>query len=734
MLTTLSSHTALLQALGWTLLHSLWQGALIAALLFAINLFVKSSNARYVLACVAVVLMLVAPVVTFGLLYEKPDATTTFANQTVPTPNTASDVNQMNQTVPANELQMVPQGGRATDIAPTEPFWNVDWRERLAHYLPYIVFVWLLGVVLLSLRLLLQWLYAERFKRKHTKLVSAELQQHLRVLALRLRVSRSVQLLESSLVDAPTVIGFLKPVILLPTSALTGLSVQQLESLLAHELAHVRRHDYLVNILQSVVETLLFYHPAVWWVSYRIRTEREHCCDDVAVKVTGNAVVYAKALERLEHLRQQPRLALAANDGKLINRIRRLVVQPVGRRHFPTPWLVSFSMLAVMLLATGIWLYPQVAEAQTSPASLQVFDRNGNELTEEVAPHAFGMIRNELRDKLGTDFLSKNLKVYSTIDLQAQLSANEASLNAEMPPGAQMAVVGVDPSTGGILAMVGEHLQEGQKAGELNRVAQSFRLPGHSFTPLVYATAFEQAGFTQATLINDEPTAFKVNGQADFEPQNHDSLFMGSMTVRKSLDISRNIPAIKLMEETTPEAVVAKAEALGYKNMQPVWSLAIGSVETTPLQHAAAFGSFANGGIYNEPYIINRVEDTAGNLSLEMQPVSRRVWSEQTAYLTLDLMHGNAVDPGAFSLRAAIDGRYVAGKTGTTNDNQDIWFVGMTPGIVASVWIGFDDNLNLPKKIDPALTRAGDGVVGSSRQPIYIWHDFVEGALVGQPI
>jgi hypothetical protein len=454
----------------------------------------------------------------------------------------------------------------------------------------------------------------------------------------------------------------------------------------------------------------------------------------VAVNVSGNAVTYAKALATLEQLRAQPQLALAANSLSLVKRIRRLVAKPATRTRFPASWLISVSTLAALLLVTGFWLYPQLTQAQTSPASLRVFDRNGKEITEEIAPHVFGMIREELVEKLGRDALEQNLNVYSTIDLQAQQAANEASLNAEMPPGAQMAVVGIDPSTGGVLAVVGEHLRAGQKVGELNRASQSYRQIAHSFKPVVYATAFEQAGFTQATVLVDEPTAFKVPGHGDYEPANHDGQFMGSMTVRKALDVSRSIPVVKAMEAVTTDAVVAKAKELGYANAVPYWSLALGSIEATPLQHTAAFGSFANGGVYNEPFIISRVEDRAGNILYETTPVSKRVWSEQTAYLTLDLMHGNVVDEGAFSRRAVIEGRWVAGKTGTSNDESDIWFVGMTPGIVASVWIGYDDNSSIPKKIDPALTRAGDGTVNSSRQPIYIWHDFVEGALVGKPV
>jgi Zn-dependent protease with chaperone function len=152
---------------------------------------------------------------------------------------------------------------------------------------------------------------------------------------LRLGVTRPVRVLQSAIVQVPAVIGWLRPVVLLPASALTGLTPLQLDALLAHELAHVRRCDYLVNLVQSMIETLLFYHPAVWWVSRRVRQEREHCCDDLAVSVCGDAFAYARALVGMEGLRAPaPSFAMAAGGGSLLDRIRRLVA-PVTPEIFP---------------------------------------------------------------------------------------------------------------------------------------------------------------------------------------------------------------------------------------------------------------------------------------------------------------------------------------------------------------------------------------------------------------
>ena len=153
----------------------------------------------------------------------------------------------------------------------------------------------------------------------------------------------------------PTVIGWLKPVVLLPASALAALSPQQLEAILAHELAHIRRHDYLVNLLQTLVETLLFYHPAVWWLSRRIRIERENCCDDLAVSLCGDPVAYANALADLESLRSETapthHIAMAATGGALLQRVRRLLGAPSSHSGRGPAWLAGS---AALLLVGGI--------------------------------------------------------------------------------------------------------------------------------------------------------------------------------------------------------------------------------------------------------------------------------------------------------------------------------------------------------------------------------------------
>ena len=353
-------------------------------------------------------------------------------------------------------------------------------------------------------------------------------------------------------------------------------------------------------------------------------------------------------------------------------------------------------------------------------------------VTSTLDPHITLAVRDWLIRNLGRElvFDRGGLKVYTTIDPQAQLAAREASFNAEAPEGAQLAIAGIDPETGQVLAMVGERLVAGQQQGDLNRALQSRRQPGSSFKPIVLATAIETVGMHQATVLVDEETVFEgADNGRDYIPGNHDNRFLGAHTLRYHLNQSRNIPIILALEAATPEVVAQRATELGY-NVQPTYALALGSYEVTPVNHAAAYTAFANEGVRMAPYFVERVENAAGEVIYEAEPRGTRVFTPQTAYIMLDMLYGNVNDrsPTAFSYRAAINGRWVGGKTGTTNNERDIWFVGVTPGMVASVWIGYDDNSEIPKSMPAELTRE-NGQVNSSRQPVYLWKDFVEAAL-----
>ena len=300
------------RALGWSLIHFLWQGTLIAVALELVLVGLRGSSAqlRYLVRCAALVLMGAAPVLTFWLV--------------------------LGQDVPAIEG---PAAAGALGAWSGE-LWPVA-----------LTVAWSIGAGLFAARLCRDYL---RIRRLHSAAAGTALprawQARFDGLASALGTRALARVVDSAVLSAPTVIGWIKPVVLIPARVLTGLSRDQIEALMAHELAHVMRHDFIVNLLQSALEALLFYHPAVWWVSKGIRAEREYCCDDVALGVTTDRVSYARALTTLESWRgRELQIGMSTLGGSLMHRIQRLLGQQAGapaRR----PLSILVSLLAVSIL------------------------------------------------------------------------------------------------------------------------------------------------------------------------------------------------------------------------------------------------------------------------------------------------------------------------------------------------------------------------------------------------
>jgi CubicO group peptidase (beta-lactamase class C family)/beta-lactamase regulating signal transducer with metallopeptidase domain len=344
--------TPIVQTLGRILLHFLWQGLVVALVLWLLFFVFRTSQVRYVLACTALVVMTLLPIFT-GIRVTKEQARLegnryileSLANATAPTVSETATLEEGVKVVSAPQVQEVNANNTPTQLT-SENTSYLQITVNLDRYLPWLVVSWFVGVVALSIRLLGGLFVTQRLRTKLTKAVPREIEEKLESLATHLKL-KSVKVVESLSVQVPMVIGWLKPVVLLPTSAISGLSVKQLEMILAHELAHVRRHDYLVNILQTIIETLFFYHPGVWWVSNKIRETREHCCDDLAVNLCGgNKFHYAQTLASLDGLRPSSHLAVAASGGSLVGRIERLA----GR----TPqtggvmnWVVSLMLVLI---------------------------------------------------------------------------------------------------------------------------------------------------------------------------------------------------------------------------------------------------------------------------------------------------------------------------------------------------------------------------------------------------
>ncbi|NOX56225.1 MAG: M56 family metallopeptidase, partial [Planctomycetes bacterium] len=234
--------------------------------------------------------------------------------------------------------------------------WSATVADALRPWLGRIVLAWCLGVLLFAQRPLLGWWTARRLRRVGVSPVSEAVRKLLQRSARRLGVRRAVVALQSTLVRVPVAVGHFRPVILLPASLITGLPPDQLEAILAHELAHIRRHDYLVNLLQTLAETFFFYHPAVWWLSGRIRDEREHCCDDLAVAAVGDRVEYGRALLALEELRgPSATLVVGARGGTLLARMRRLFQLEPGEQKGGVMAVAGLSLFVVLVTAVVFW-------------------------------------------------------------------------------------------------------------------------------------------------------------------------------------------------------------------------------------------------------------------------------------------------------------------------------------------------------------------------------------------
>jgi GWxTD domain-containing protein len=322
-------------ALGWALFHSLWQGALAALALAAVLLATPSARIRYAAAGLAMLGMLLGFAIAFS---------TSISPDRIALPPTTKAAHAA-----------AASGAIRADDDPSElaPRWLPTG------ILPWLTPFWTAGVLLFHLRSLAHWLAARRLRGTAVCCASAAWQDRFARLAARMRASPQIALLESALAEVPLVMGHLRPVVLVPVGMLAGLPANQVESILLHELAHIRRADYLVNLLQTFVESIFFYHPAAWWISRVIRAERENCCDDLVVAASGDAHAYALALAALERNRWAAGgAALAATGGSLVKRIRRLLQQPEGVRSGLAPVFSAAILTITLALALRGWQSP----------------------------------------------------------------------------------------------------------------------------------------------------------------------------------------------------------------------------------------------------------------------------------------------------------------------------------------------------------------------------------------
>ena len=372
---------SMIERLGWVLVHSLWQFFIVALITFFVLQVMQRSSAttRYGFLVGVMGFMVTIPIATWMVLSSQiridlPDQpplvsqleTNPQSNIKLNFPVVMRDsgiaIDHINP-LPGSDVTVSKLGIEQTlpvsnqdATALTELTWMARIQSVVQPWLNWIVLSWVVGVILCSLRPILGWRMLRRLRREGVSSVSEEVQATVCRLSKQLGLRHVVHVMQSTLIKVPIVAGYLSPVILLPVSLLTSMPPAQLEAILAHELAHIRRHDFVINLFQTMIETLFFYHPAVWWLSNRIRVEREHCCDDMVVTCVGNNVEYGRALLAIaEHNVRYSVLALGAADGSLLSRVRRIV----GVRSDGTPrrWIDHWPAVLSVFTLIGVALF-----------------------------------------------------------------------------------------------------------------------------------------------------------------------------------------------------------------------------------------------------------------------------------------------------------------------------------------------------------------------------------------
>jgi penicillin-binding protein 1A len=371
------------------------------------------------------------------------------------------------------------------------------------------------------------------------------------------------------------------------------------------------------------------------------------------------------------------------------------------------------------MVAAGVITKIQAEDSKKTPLPIQTAIK-----TDGPAPYFVEYIRQKVEERFGSSILySGGLNIYTSINdelqkyaeqaVSAGLSKIEARHKKTEKRRLQAALIAIEPATGRIRAMVGGR---DYNQSQFNRAWQALRQPGSAFKPIIFAAALDR-GFGASDLLDDSPLTIRLDRNKNWMPENFTHTYQGAVTLRRALSQSLNVPTIRLLEKIGVDETIRYVRKLGIKSvMNPYLSLALGSSDVTLLELSATYAVFANHGVRLSPVSILSISDNTGRVLYLNDTVPTQAIRPETAYLVTNLLKG-VVERGT-GWKARELGRPVAGKTGTTNDYRDAWFIGYTPGLVAGVWVGYDDQTSIGKKETGA------------RAALPIWLEFMKKATV----
>ncbi len=356
--------SAFVESLGWALVNSIWQAGLVSAVLFAVLRIVprRASDLRYALAVGSLAIAAAMPVTTFlrSPALTEPSASISrslSADENVSSASSIRDKGDLSRQE-ANYAQTILDN----NVSGRPLAFVGQWVDRtLSPFLPFIVAFWFFGIALYSIRLCGGALQLKRYRKRAVSIVDEAWQQRFSELCEKLEIRRSVVLLRSSVVSTPIAIGVFKPLVLLPAAAFLQIRPEELETIIVHELIHIRRYDPLVNVIQNVIEVVAFYNPAIWWISAEVRREREFAADSAVLKIFDSShVTYANALANLEEIRvsadqKLSSLAAASNGGNLMKRIKRILKMETEMSRANSAWTAGLAAVIISALLTIVF-------------------------------------------------------------------------------------------------------------------------------------------------------------------------------------------------------------------------------------------------------------------------------------------------------------------------------------------------------------------------------------------